>query len=180
MSMRYSLLALPLFTACALDADPTPAQEADLPPGPDPTLVHRTIVTLSPDGHDTVVQGFVHRARPSDGASIAQDPGCGTVGSFSMYTDPSLGATICFQGTGTASLWNYSFIAWDSVHQRWIAPPWKGYVRTYWPWVSPGSFTDSTCTGFFCSIERFSAFTPPTTAGSVARGADTLCLGPGC
>jgi hypothetical protein len=148
-------------------------------------MVHRTVVTLRPDGTHAVTAGFVHGGSTVKDASrgtarlTTRDPSC--VGSsLWVYADPVVAAEICFQGTGIADLRQYNYLAWDDVHLRYVAVPWAGAVRSYYPGVDAGRFLDLTCTGSFCVEERFPAWGPQTTAGAIARSASGVCLGSSC
>jgi hypothetical protein len=89
---------------------------------------------------------------------------------------------ICFKGTGTADLHNYYFWAWNPnpALPHWERVPWAGRVTRYYPGVSSGTFSDSTCSSVFCTVERFYGGQHCTAAGSVAQVADRVCLGSGC
>ncbi len=113
-------------------------------------------------------------------AAISQDTGCAST-SMMLFdstdsSDRDVGEIcgfecfqndiICFSGTGTASLYDYT---WETNYSGSIV--WAGRVRAYSPGCSGGEFVEGD------QVELFSASQGFTTAGTVAQGASSLSLG---
>lgn len=100
---------------------------------------------------------------------------------------PDGGRILCFKGTGTANLHDYGWLenpclpAGDPhCTPMPVNHTWDYQVVRYWPGVDAGGFWDSSCVGWRCFEEHFTAWQACTAAGSIAQGSNMVCLGSGC